>query len=61
MAASQAGISVKEDEDEADGIADSMGQDRYPEVAPTQKVSNDWNERKNSNIDHASNPLVVMR
>jgi len=51
---------MEEDEDEADSIADSVSQDWYPEVTPTQQISNDWNERKNSNIDHTCDPLVMM-
>lgn len=60
VAKSQARIAMKEDKDEANGIADSMRQDWYPKVASTQQIGNDWNECEKRNIDHASDTLIVM-
>ena len=51
---------MKEDENEADSVADSVRQDWYPEVMSTEQVGGGWNERKNSDIDHAGNCLVLM-
>lgn len=60
VAKSQARIAMKEDKDEANGIADSMRQDWYPKVASTQQIGNDWNECEKRNIDHTSDTLIVM-